>query len=593
MALKKLIMLILAVSLLPVSAVKAALNEASQQGAAVVVKGNIEKEKKGVFVTLVVTKSGVSAEDINNAFDDNVYYVDQTESDENGDYYFNVYLPSDMAAHEIYVKAGEGKYRTADKDNVRYTAVSLICEAMENVNKAYYENSSEEARKTAMLAAIESEYLALFDLTQYEDYSNLKDKSITAEYMLNSIAKSKLTYASDEEMNSSMQRFVSDWKKAVGINAIYESENQEKMKELFNDYSEILGVDVTRLNSLKSEKEYFLEEFKRQAPKTTEELYQAYNASCAFSDANNVLSWSVLKDIFTKDSQNLGIDMGESSRYGQIKDKDSFFKNFVKYVPFNSLENLREVFNASVEQYIKEENSKPNSNTSGGGGGGGGGNSGGGSSSGQNLGGAIGPAAPVIVDKNGNVNDNDNVYTEKKSFKDIENVQWAKESIEALCEMGIVNGVDDENFEPQRNITRAEFLKMIIMAFEVKTGSLTDDFNDVSPDDWYYDYVIAGKNAGIVTGDENGNFNPNSNISRQDMSAMLYRCMLESGYSFDDSAKAFNDDESINDYAHDAVSKLSGSGIVNGYDDNTFRPFGLATRAEAAKMIYGGMMKGK
>ena len=577
---KKLIISVLAAAMLPFTAVSAAVNDAAQQGAAIIVKGNIEKEKKGVFVTLVVAKSGVTADEISNAFDENVYYVDQTLSDENGDYCFYVYLPENTDEHEIYVKTGEGKYRTAEKDNIRYTAVSLIRDALENVNKAYYGNTSEDERKKAMLSAMEAESLALSDYAEYSDYNSLPDKNAVAEYMLLSVSKSRFTYETDEELNAAVQRLVSDWKKAVALSSVLQSENQSSMKEKFNTYADILGVNVTRLNAIESENEYFCDEIKRQNPKSVDELISAYNAACAFSDANSVLSWSVLKDIFTADAENLGINMGAGSSYNKLKDKDTFFKNFVKNVPFASLERLKEEFNTAVKKQLDSETAIIGAPS-------GGGSSSGGGGGGNKLGGAISPSVPVIVKTE------DKAEASKKIFNDIEKAEWARESIEYLLEKGIVNGVDDDNFEPQRNITRAEFLKMIILAFEIQSSETAEKFNDVSSGDWYSDYAASGRSAGIISGDENGNFNPLVSVSRQDMAVMLYRCMQNSGYTFEDSKDTFDDFDDIKDYAKEAVSKLCSASILNGYDNNTFRPFGNATRAEASKMIYGGMMKRK
>ena len=567
---KKLILSLLVAAMLPFSAVNAAINEAAQQGAAVVVKGNIGNEKKGVFVTLVVTKQGVATEEISNAFDTNVQYVDQTESDENGNYYFRIYLPEDTDAHTIYIKSGEGKYGIAEKENIRYTAISLVCTALDNVNKAYYETSDAESRKAAMIEALSSEYLALADFREFSDYAALENKDAVAEYMLAAVEKEKLKFATDDEINASVKKVTEDWKKAVGISTVLASANQAEMKAVLNRYSELYGMDVSRLNGIDSEDEHFCAEMKRQNPHTVEALLEAYNISCAFSAVNSVASWGALKEIVLADSENLGINLGNSSDYSKIKDKNAFYKKLVDYVPFDSVENFKEIFDSVVR--------KSNMQT------GGTGSSSGNVSSGNQHGNNVVPVGPVILDKN-------EKPEEKTTFEDLDSVEWARKSIEYLFEKGIVTGVDSKHFEPQRNITRAEFVKMAVSAFEIQASESSGAFADVNPGAWYYDCVMAGKGAGIISGDENGNFNPGRAISRQDMSVILYRCMKNSEYAFADDSQSFNDADSISSYALEAVEKLSGEGIINGYNDDTFRPFAAATRAEVAQMIYNGIMK--
>lgn len=560
---KKIVISVLTVFMLLISPTYADVTDTIQNGAYVLVRGNIEKEKEGVFVTLVVTKQGVTDEDIISSFDSSVSYIDQTQTDENGDYAFYVYLPDSFDADSIYIKSGEGKYRIVKKENVSYTAAPLVCGAIENINSAYYAYNDDTQRVQAMLAAISSEHLMLDKLAENEEYSKLKNPSAVAEYLLNSVKNEKLVYDSDEELADAVERVVSEWKKAVGISAVNESENQTEMKRIFNKYADVFGINTERLNSVTSG-EFFCEQVKRIAPSTIEELKQAYNSSCAFSDVNNTISWSVLKNIFETDYEYLGVEMNPSGAYSKIKDKDSFFKELSESIPFADLNKLVSDFNALVSRFNIVN--RPASPSSGGGGG---------SSTGRGLSGAI--AAP-------NTEAVTNTTAAKKTFKDIEQVNWARESIEYLLENNIVNGVNDECFEPQRNVTRAEFLKMIVLAFNIQSEKSGEAFNDTKSEDWYYEYAVTGKNTGIVTGDENGNFNSDINISRQDMAVMLYRCMKKN--SSENISLYFEDNEDVNDYALEAISVLSGMGIINGYEDNTFRPDSNATRAEAAKMIY-------
>lgn len=170
------------------------------------------------------------------------------------------------------------------------------------------------------------------------------------------------------------------------------------------------------------------------------------------------------------------------------------------------------------------------------------------------------------------------------SFKDLAEAKWAEDAILFLCERGVINGNPDGTFKPNDNITRAEFVKLVATAMGLSVSSGSTAFGDVSADSWYAPYVAAVFNQGIVNGDEYGNFNPEANITRQDMVTMLYRAVgAESGNV---SGISFTDSGRISDYAKTAVGYFADKAIVNGFEDGSFGPLQNATRAEAAMIFY-------
>lgn len=171
-------------------------------------------------------------------------------------------------------------------------------------------------------------------------------------------------------------------------------------------------------------------------------------------------------------------------------------------------------------------------------------------------------------------------------FPDMANAQWATEAVTYLKAKGIVSGDSYGNFNPNMPVTRAEFAKMAVVATGVALGAEAS-FNDVSPLDWFYTYVGAAANDGLIMGDSVGNFNPHDLITREDMAVIIYRAYKiyeDLGYSLD-----FADSALISDYAREAVAFLSAKGVVNGIGDGTFAPKNTATRAEAAQMIYNAI----
>ena len=170
------------------------------------------------------------------------------------------------------------------------------------------------------------------------------------------------------------------------------------------------------------------------------------------------------------------------------------------------------------------------------------------------------------------------------SFADVNEEHWAYKEIVFLAKAGIVNGAGDGMYNPSKVVTREEALKMICEAFKISTENANCDFADVNKDAWYYSYVSAAKEAGIVNGITSAEFGIGKSVTRQDICVMIMRAAGASEQVYPDTE--FADKDSIPQYANNAVNYLSALFIVNGFTDNTFRPANSCTRAEIAKIIY-------
>jgi hypothetical protein len=173
-------------------------------------------------------------------------------------------------------------------------------------------------------------------------------------------------------------------------------------------------------------------------------------------------------------------------------------------------------------------------------------------------------------------------------FSDIVSVSWAKEYITKLYDAGVINGDGNGLFYPERNVTREEFVKMLLLSFGIKSdGAPQMDFSDVKKDSWFADYVSLAFNLGIVNGVNATEFGAGLNITRQDMAVMITRCLEYKGISLEnkDDVSVFVDETSISGYALDAVKKLKDAGILNGDANGNFNPSLFATRAEVAKVL--------
>lgn len=186
-------------------------------------------------------------------------------------------------------------------------------------------------------------------------------------------------------------------------------------------------------------------------------------------------------------------------------------------------------------------------------------------------------------------NYNQNTDTEPEGFTDLGNVAWAREAINALADKGIISGRSEHIFDPDANITRAEFATIIVKAFGFEDENANaDEFADVSENDWYYSFVAAAYNNGIINGYDNGTFGSSDNITRQDMAVIIYRAAKAAGIELDEvnEAKNFDDNDFIAAYAREAIDTLVKAGVINGISETEFAPAANATRAQAAKMIY-------
>ena len=173
-------------------------------------------------------------------------------------------------------------------------------------------------------------------------------------------------------------------------------------------------------------------------------------------------------------------------------------------------------------------------------------------------------------------------------FNDIAGVEWAKEAIVNLAEKGIIAGKGNNEFCPNDNITREEFVKMVVAAFFEDVEPKEISFSDITDDSWSKIYIMKAYGCGIISGYSDDLFGAKNHVTRQDMAVILYRAALKKGIEFDDSSsKTFQDENELPEYAIEAVNKLYNANIINGIESDVFGGRALATRAQAAKMIFG------
>jgi len=182
-------------------------------------------------------------------------------------------------------------------------------------------------------------------------------------------------------------------------------------------------------------------------------------------------------------------------------------------------------------------------------------------------------------------------YFAKESMADFADTKghWAEKEIGLLAGKGIIKGKADGMFEPDANITRAEFIALITRALGYGEDSqYTLPFADVSEKDWYYKPIAIAYNNGLVSGKSDKEFEPKGNITRQEMARIISN-ILENKFrpqeNLDD-LKRFKDFEQIASWARESVALCLREKIIKGVTEDKFAPLEKATRAQAATIIY-------
>ena len=168
-------------------------------------------------------------------------------------------------------------------------------------------------------------------------------------------------------------------------------------------------------------------------------------------------------------------------------------------------------------------------------------------------------------------------------FDDIKD-HWAKADIMAMYRIGVVSGVSETTFEPDRNVTRAEFAALIARALKL-TEDAPSKFSDVEKGSWYEASVNACAKAEIITGFD-GKFRPGDTITRNEMAVIIANAYSYLGKKGENGGiDKFADKAAIADWAKPAVDVCTSVGLISGMTDSTFEGDKTATRAQAASIL--------
>lgn len=479
-----------------------------------------------------------------------VVYQKQSKTDDNGSFEFNVKL-KDNGESSYTLRLGVlGNEKDISETFVFY-GTGYRNEAISAIQTAQKNKDSQ-----ALAEAITTYYTNLYLHTPLfnEYYSTDADLSQTKSLLVN------YPLIKDVAMLEEALEGVVVVKDLKVISSL------EDMTEVFKKYDSELGILESTIYNLTYQKmsdelkEDSCSSFKNKSFYTPSEIKESFTLSVLNTYLANAVGAGSVKTVLSDNAQLFGIDMKD------YKLSDSKFLELIG-TEFKAV--------ADIKTKLDSLNNQTSSNQ-------------GGSGSGGSSGGGGGYSGSPVASTVGQTTVTGNLNTERYPFSDMENYVWAKEATLALYKSGVLDGVGENKFAPERVITREEFLKLIINGFEITAPTDNDtSFTDVNKEMWYYPFVKTALNSGVVNGMDDNTFGIGNQITRQDMVVMLYRA-IDMKREISDAAisSAFEDYSSVADYAKNAVAFAEANDIVNGMGDGNFHPYSFATRAEAAVILY-------
>ena len=177
-------------------------------------------------------------------------------------------------------------------------------------------------------------------------------------------------------------------------------------------------------------------------------------------------------------------------------------------------------------------------------------------------------------------------------FTDVSDNDWFYDPVCFVYSQGLMTGTSENTFEPNTSLSRA-MLVAVLHRLEGSPAASAGDFTDVADGDWYATAVNWAAASGITSGTGDGNFSPNTAITREQLAAILMNYAQYKGQ--DVSARAtldtYNDATAISSWANDVMSWAVAEGLISGVTSDELQPQGNATRAQVAAILQRFLCK--
>lgn len=495
----------------------------------VCVTGALGEELAESTVSLTVYKTDAGMSDTALTADGTLNWYAQTAADKTGAYNFSFAMLGERGVKYTFSIAADGLDGAEEKEFVYYPREEASAVILPELAAA---KQSGDADRVLALVQTYKDFLQL-DMSHY----SALDEAMRRTACTNLLAA---------ELTSipSFKKAFSDCSTIVYLNGIDDAALYETELIKFLEPDAPTAVRYFGKSDLKSS---IINTMMATDYKLKSEMLQYFNDTVFAAAANKAEVWGDMLTLLTDAKAELGIDLG---RYDRLGSRGADAIKLMLGKVYKSCADIKKGYDTAVAAI---GNTSSDNSSSGGGGGGG-----------------------------GSVATLPQTVGQTEYFGDLSTVEWARESINALRLKGIVSGDENGNFNPGRNVSRAEYVKMLVCALGMSGYESGLAFADVPEGAWYYDYVMTAAANGLVSGVGADSFGPDMNITRQDAAVIIYRA-AGLGAAGDECDIA--DENEISDYAKDAVRALYKSGILSGVGDGRFAPKNNMTKAEAAVVI--------
>lgn len=463
-------------------------------------------------------------------------------------------LTDDDPAGLFVIKAQGGGYS--------YASSSAECRNVEFKNQRYINETLIPTFNAMTAAQVDS---------NFKLEKNLLGLTIDADYEA-SIARFAPLYVSvrnedypDEDKN--YFKSMADVKKALElVDFIIEAadaEDKDALQAHIESSKELSGIDPEDADYVEFEEEFyqgFFDLVKENYPTSRSSLVEKYEQAIGLVMIN-CHNAEDMDDIIDKYGESIGIDMKAYDKLVKNHGAVAVNKAFVEK-GFEDVSEIVEAFEKRKDTLEEDDDDEP---------------SGG-------LGGR--PVKDNFTSNEPIVSVTPTPEVSEIEFTDMKKNHWAFVAVTKLKNRNIVAGFPDGSFRPSENVTREQYLKMIVELLGIKAANKEGAFTDVASSHWASEVLCAAKEANIVNGYSDGSFGLGKAITRQDAAVMLYRALKANNVSFEGEAgEGFNDSEEISEYAKESVNALKASKLISGMDDGTFAPLNNLSRAQAAQML--------
>lgn len=497
----------------------------------ITIRGEIDTN--GDFVTIQILNKGKSFDDFE--YTDLLYGNQCTVEDEQ--YQFNI---------DYIAETGAYPARLVTNGESEQTDFEVMIATREDLQSVYQEiNDAVKHHDIELFKAVVNQNIAILttdaeanddlnaELDPYFDYVKEKALSIDQAYQNTKILN---TFLLMDQLNR---------KEMSNING-----NIRKLY-LINDEVKIIYQNVADDTSIQK---YFTEKMSGKNLKNLEDFDCAFQEALVLTAAKYATGAGTLQKVVQNCGRAVGIENAVLN--------EGVYRILLNNAPYADAEAFKNAYIRAVEESGR--------NSSGGG--------------------SVGGGASGVLGREYKTETTENIISPslvKIIFEDIEGVDWASEAILALTDRGIIQGKEPYKFKPYDEITREEFVKILVSAMGYENDEWQkNNFEDVDRSDWFCSYVNIANEKGLVRGIGDGKFGSGMKITRQDMCVMLCNALKMKDVIIEADKLSFEDADEIEYYAREAVKTLVKLGAVNGVSETRFDPNGNATRAQAAKIVY-------